>query len=308
MSRLPAHRAAALSRAYPRVQLSDYRHVLTCALCYGSAVVLARFAFEDGSNAATVVSVRCTFAALAIGIALGVGGETRHTSGRERALLLGLGVIFALGVFSFYKAIEILRVPLALLVFYVNPLVIGALGALVGFERLSGRTLLFALVSLVGLALATGASPEVVDATGVGFAILAAALTASILVVSTHRLSHVNAKSRTFWMMISTSAAMTAGTLAGDALAWPRSALGAGAVAGVCVLYAIGLVAMFTSAVRIGPLRTGLVMNLEPIVAIGGSWLLLGQGLTPVQLAGGALVIAGVIGAQTSRRTAPAAN
>jgi drug/metabolite transporter (DMT)-like permease len=167
--------------------------------------------------------------------------------------------------------------------------------------------LLFALVSLAGLALATGASPEAVDATGIGYALLAAALTSGNLVVSTHRLSHVNAKSRTFWMMISTSAVLAAGTLAGDALMWPRTAPGLWAVTAVCVLYAIGLVAMFTSATRIGPLRTGLAMNLEPIVAIGGSWLLLGQGLAPAQLAGGALVIAGVIGAQMSKRPAPAA-
>lgn len=288
------------------MHLSDYRHVLVCALCYGSAVVLARFAFEDGSNAATVLSVRCAFAALAIGIALRVGGEQRRTTGRERALLLALGVIFALGVFSFYKSIEILRVPLAILVFYVNPLIIGVFGAMAGFERMSGRILLFALVSLVGLALATGASPDAVDAGGIAFAILAAALTAAVLVVSTHRLSHVSAKSRTFWMMITTSAAVTAATLAGDALMWPRSASGLWAVAGVSVLYAIGLVALFTSATRIGPLRTGLAMNIEPVVAIGGSWLLLGQGLTPVQLFGGALVIAGVIGAQMSRRRMPA--
>ncbi len=287
------------------MHLSDYRHVLLCALCYGSAVVLARFAFEDGSNAATVVSVRCAFAALAIGVALGIDGTGRRTTGRERALLLGLGIVFALGVFSFYKAIEILRVPLAILVFYVNPLLIGAFGAMAGFERMSGRILLFALVSLVGLALATGASPDAVDAAGIGYAILAAALTAAVLVVSTHRLSHVSAKSRTFWMMLTTSATITAATLASDALLWPRSAPGLWAMAGVCVFYAIGLVALFTSAVRIGPLRTGLVMNIEPVVAIGGSWLLLGQGLTPLQLAGGVLVIAGVIGAQMSRRVAP---
>ena len=289
------------------MRFSDYRHVLTCALVYGLAVVLARFAFEDGSNAATVVSVRCAFAALAIGIALRLSGEQRRTTGRERSLLLVLGLVFALGVFSFYKAIEILRVPLAILTFYVNPLIIGALGALVGFERLSGRILLFALVSLAGLALATGASPEAVDVAGIAYALLAAALTAGILVVSTHRLSHVNAKSRTFWMMTGTSAALAAGTLGGDALMWPRSALGIGAIAGVCILYAIGLVALFTSATRIGPLRTGLAMNLEPIVAIGGSWLLLGQGFTPVQLAGGALVITGVLGAQMSKRPAPPA-
>jgi len=41
--------------------------------------------------------------------------------------------------------------------------------------------------------------------------------------------------------------------------------------------------------------------------AIGGSWLLLGQGLAPAQLAGGTLVIAGIIAAQMSKRPAPAA-
>ena len=290
------------------MHFSDYRPVLISALAYGLGAVLARYAFEDGSNAATVVSLRCGFAALAIGIWLGLGPKSPRTTGRERALLLGLGLLFALNVFSFYRAIEILRVPLAILVFYVNPLIIGVLGALVGFERLSGGTLLFALVSLVGLALATGASPEAVDATGIGYALFAAALSACVLVVSTHRLSHVNAKSRTFWIMISTAPALAAGTTMGDALMWPQSTLGLGAVAGVCVLYAIGLVALFTSATRIGPLRTGLAMNLEPVVGIAGSWLLLGQGLAPVQLAGGALVIAGIIGAQMSKRPAPAAD
>ena len=53
---------------------------------------------------------------------------------------------------------------------------------------------------------------------------------------------------------------------------------------------------------RIGPLRTGLAMNVAPLVAISGSWLILGRGLTPAQLAGGVLVIAGVIGAQSAAR------
>jgi drug/metabolite transporter (DMT)-like permease len=252
-----------------------------------------------------VVTVRCAFAALAIGIALGLRRQGPRTTGRERSLLLGLGIVFAAGVFSFYKAIEILRVPLAILTFYVYPLIIGVLGTLAGLERFSGRTLLFALVSLAGLALATGASPEFVDPAGIAIALAAASLTAIVLVASTRMLSHVDAQRRTFWLMISTTAAMAAATLAGDALMWPRSAGGLVAFAAVCVLYAVGLVAMFTSVTRIGPLRTGLAMNLEPLVAIGGSWLVLGQGLTPVQLAGGILVIAGVVGAQTAKR-APA--
>ena len=283
------------------MRYSDYRYVLVCALVYGLAVVFARYAFEDGSNAATVVSVRCAFAALAIGFSLRLGRARARTTAGERGLLLGLGLVFALGVFSFYKAIEILRVPLAILAFYINPLVTGALGAAVGFERLTGRTLAFALFSLLGLGLATGASPEAVNAQGIAFALLAAVLTSGVLVVSTHRLSHLGAQTRTFWMMTSTACAVLAGTLAGDAFQWPHTTLGVAAVAAICVLYAVGLVALFTSATRIGPLRTGLVMNLEPIVAIGGSWLLLGQGLTLIQLLGGAMVLLGVLGAQMTK-------
>ena len=258
-------------------------------------------AFEDGSNALTVVTVRCLFAALAIGVALRVVG-TAPTPPRERALLLGLGLLFALNVFSFYKSIELLRVPLAILLFYVYPLLSGIFSALAGLERFNRRTLVFGLVSFAGLALATGASPEALDLTGVGYALLAAVLIAAILVASTRLVAHVDAKGRTFWMMASTSMVLLCVALAGEAVAWPRSATGWWAVVAVCGLYAIGLVALFTSATRIGPLRTSLIMNVEPVVAISASWLILGQGLAPAQLLGGALVIAGVIGAQMGKR------
>ena len=258
-------------------------------------------AFEDGSNALSVVTVRCLFAALAIGVALRVGG-TAPTPPRERALLLGLGLLFALNVFSFYKSIELLRVPLAILLFYVYPLLSGIFSALAGLERFNRRTLVFGLVSFAGLALATGASPEALDLTGVGYALLAAVLIAAILVASTRLVAHVDAKGRTFWMMASTSMVLLCVAVAGEAVAWPRSATGWWAVVAVCGLYAIGLVALFTSATRIGPLRTSLIMNVEPVVAISASWLILGQGLAPAQLLGGALVIAGVIGAPRGQR------
>ncbi|MSP96943.1 MAG: hypothetical protein EXR29_06885, partial [Betaproteobacteria bacterium] len=73
-------------------------------MCYGVGVVLARLAFEDGSNAITVVTVRCVFAALAIGIALRAAA-TAATPPRERVQLLALGLLFALNVFTFYKSI-----------------------------------------------------------------------------------------------------------------------------------------------------------------------------------------------------------
>ena len=205
-------------------------------------------------------------------------------------------------MFTFYKAIELLRVPLAILLFYVYPLLSGVFSALAGLERFNRRTLLFGLVSFAGLAFATGASPDTVSLAGVAYALIAAVLIAAILVVSTRYLSHIEAKGRTFWMMASTSAVLACAMFGGDAVELPRSTTGWWAIATVCILYSVGLVALFTSASRIGPLRTSLIMNVEPIIAIGASWLILGQGLVPAQMFGAALVIAGVAGAQMGKR------
>ena len=282
----------------------DYAPVLTCAVTYAIAVVCARFAFEDGSNASTVVTLRCAFAMLAIGVAVRFSPAPDRATAGDRRLILMLGVLFAANVYAFYKAIELLRVPLAILIFYVYPLLTGVISALVGLERLNAPMVLFSLLSLAGLALATGASPEALDPAGLLLALFAGAVVALSLVVTTRYVAHVDALRRTFWMMVSTSAVLLAGLLGAGSFAWPKSAVGSLAIVGVCAFYAVGLVGLFTSATRIGPIRTAVMMNLEPVLAIALSTLVLKQGLSGLQYAGGALVIAGVIGAQLARRPA----
>ncbi len=286
----------------------DYAPVLTCATAYATSVVCARAAFEGGSNASTVVTLRCLFAVLAIGVAVKLGGVPDRSTARDRRLMLALGLLFAANVYSFYKAVELLRVPLAILIFYVYPLMTGMLSALAGMERLNAPMLVFGLVSLAGLALATGASPETLDPLGVVLALFAGASIALALVVTTRLVPHVDPRRRTFWMMVSTSAALLAALAAGGSFQMPTTMMGRGALAALCIFYPIGLVALFTSATRIGPIRTTVVMNLEPVLAILFSTLLLGQGLSGLQVAGGALVLAGVIGAQLARRPVSPAN
>ena len=289
----------------PPIAWRDYAPVLTCATAYATSVVCARAAFEGGSNASTVVALRCLFAVLAIGVAVKLGGVSDRSTARDRRLMLAFGLLFAANVYSFYKAVELLRVPLAILIFYVYPLMTGMLSALAGMERLNAPMLVFGLVSLAGLALATGASPETLDPLGVVLALFAGASIAVALVVTTRLVPHVDPRRRTFWMMVSTSTALLAALAAGGSFQMPTTMLGNGALVALCVFYPIGLVALFTSATRIGPIRTTVVMNLEPVLAILFSTLLLGQGLSGLQYAGGVLVLAGVIGAQLARRPLP---
>ncbi len=57
------------------------------------------------------------------------------------------------------------------------------------------------------------------------------------------------------------------------------------------ITYVIGLTGMFAAAIAIGPGRTALFMNLEPVAAAVLAALVLDQRLTGVQMLGGAIVI-----------------
>ena len=62
-----------------------------------------------------------------------------------------------------------------------------------------------------------------------------------------------------------------------------------------------GILGLFASTVRIGPFRTALLMNLEPVLAAIGSALLLGEVMTPLQALGGAVMIAALVAFQLRR-------
>ena len=53
-----------------------------------------------------------------------------------------------------------------------------------------------------------------------------------------------------------------------------------------------GIVFIFVSTVRVGPFRTALIMNLEPLIAMVGSGLVLDDTITPLQGLGSAIMLA----------------
>ena len=64
---------------------------------------------------------------------------------------------------------------------------------------------------------------------------------------------------------------------------------------------AIAVLMIFISTARIGPFRTALFMNLEPLLATIGSAIVLNEVITPVQAIGGAVMIAALVAFQLRR-------
>jgi drug/metabolite transporter (DMT)-like permease len=62
-----------------------------------------------------------------------------------------------------------------------------------------------------------------------------------------------------------------------------------------------GILFVFVSTLRVGPFRTALIMNLEPLTATILSALVLGQVITPVQGVGCAVMLASLVAFQLWR-------
>jgi drug/metabolite transporter (DMT)-like permease len=94
---------------------------------------------------------------------------------------------------------------------------------------------------------------------------------------------------------------------------WPLPILAdpkvAAAVAGVGLVGTLLPFALAVGAVRVISAATaGIAATSEPVFAVAFAWLLLGQTLNPAQLAGAALVVAGVVLAQlAAARAGPGA-
>ncbi len=62
-----------------------------------------------------------------------------------------------------------------------------------------------------------------------------------------------------------------------------------------------GILFVFISTVRIGPFRTALIMNLQPLTAVMLSAIALGEVVTPLQAVGSGLMLAALVAFQVWR-------
>jgi drug/metabolite transporter (DMT)-like permease len=61
------------------------------------------------------------------------------------------------------------------------------------------------------------------------------------------------------------------------------------------VLYGTGITVLLAVLPRLGVVGNSPILNIEPVVALVLAWLLLGQTIAPIQIAGGLIVVATVM-------------
>ena len=123
---------------------------------------------------------------------------------RQRWIALGVGVLFAGIVFGLFKAIELVTVPVAILTYFVYPLLTGIIGSLIGIDQVGWRGRC-GLVAFAGLALIVGAQPGTVALAGVAFALGAGCLRTAVLLITRAALADADSRLLTWYSLVSST-------------------------------------------------------------------------------------------------------
>ncbi len=274
---------------------------VTGAAAFACSDVLGKLVFVDGGDVLTMVTFRGVVGLVFLAAWLRVGEPPVRFKPAERWIALGIGILFAVIVFGLFKAIDLMDVPTAILAYFVYPLITGILAAATGLERLGWRGAAAAAVAFVGLALMIGARPGEFALVGVLCSFISAVSRAALLLITRAWLARADARLTTWYAMLSSTVLFVVAALAMRNWQPPATAVGWSAMVANSVTTTIAILCVFISTSRIGPFRTALVMNLEPLLAAILSALMLGNVIAPVQALGGAIMVAALVAFQLRR-------
>jgi probable blue pigment (indigoidine) exporter len=274
---------------------------LVAATSFGICDTLVKLVLAAGIDVLTLALLRGVVGVVIVFAYLRLGAPPARPSARERAYALGLGVLFAAIVYGLFGAIDRITVPVAVLTYFIYPLLTAIGGVVFGVERIGWQGMAAAVVAFCGLALTIEAYPQHLSLIGLGFALGAAVCRAAFLLLARRELQQLDPRLTTWYSLLSSTGIFA--VAAAVTLNWPTSH-GAGgwllaSVVGVGT--AIAILTLYMSTIRIGPFRSALIMNLEPLLATVLSVPLLGQLITPVQALGAAIMLAALVAFQSWR-------
>jgi DME family drug/metabolite transporter len=198
----------------------------------------------------------------------------------------------AVNVLTFFAAMDLTTIAIAVLTHYLMPLVVALLAPVVERERVSGA-ILAALIATLGLIPILG--PVMISSKreiiGALLGILSACAFSSSVFISRRLMPRIGVLRALSYHSILSGLmllplcpfAVVAGRSTGDLL-WVLSGIVAlGAVAGVLFMHGLS---------SIGATRAAILTYFEPLVAVIVGWVAWRERLTPMALAGAVLIVA----------------
>jgi DME family drug/metabolite transporter len=295
--------------------------VIAAASLFGMLGPLSRFAYDAGMQPVAFVAWRAAIGviATAVFIAWQVGRRGEHlVHPRELdrqarlTLLVAAFMGFTLNL-SMFIAFDLITVALALLGFYTYPVIVAIVNVALGREVLDRPRVIALGLAIVGMVAVVASQLDPAagirfDAIGFGLAIGAALSQAVFVVISRTGYRTVPAGQSMAVILgvtVVCCLALALATGAGATFAYPLGHPSVVPLLAFTGLFAAAIPSiLFLTGIRlIGGTRAGILMLFEPVVGVALAAWLLGEGLAPIQLAGGLAILAAALILQRSAST-----
>lgn len=301
-----------LPRRLPRTEYArGVAYATVAGVALGTLGPASTIAYGAGMSSPTFAALRATIGALVLaGFLVTTRADRvdlRRLPTRDR-MLLGLTSVaqaaLSLSIFAAYGAMAVAPV---VAVYFCYPLLVSGGSIALGRERMTASRAMALAVALGGLIVVvlggSGGSGRI-SVAGLALAAIAAACQATYLVASRSGFTRVASLQATevilagaavlMWLVAVPSELSSGhpGSWFGSPTAWV-----AAVVAGV-VGAALAKVWMLRGVRRVGGTRAAVLMLAEPVTGVLLAAVLLSQGLTAIQVAGGIAVLGGALLAQ----------
>lgn len=268
--------------------------VVLSAAGFGAMAIFAKLAYRDGVSLETMLFLRFALAGLLLA-AWGARQGMRWPRGRDLLWLAAMGGIGYVGQsWSFFSALQYASAGLVALLLYLYPAIVTVLSALLFGRRIGvGRGWAVA-VALAGTALTVGGDLDS-EVAGIVLGIGAAVIYSLYILAGEWVMPRVGALPAATVVMCAAAAVYGVAAF-GSGLALPATATGWAAVLAIAVFSTLlAILGFFKGMEKLGAADASTLSTLEPLVTIGLAMLVLGEQVSGLQLAGGALILGAVI-------------
>jgi drug/metabolite transporter (DMT)-like permease len=269
---------------------------------FGAMAIFGKLAYDEGATVGTLLAARFALAAVLFwALVLAADGvrELRALARHDIRVGLALGGCgYALQAGCFFAALERIDASLLSLLLYTFPAMVAAAAVALGRDRIDGRRLAALTLASGGLTLVVaGAGAGALDPLGAALGLGAAVVYTTYILVSDGIARRVSPRLLSALVCTSGAASLTAAAaLLGELRPGELTVAGWGWLACLAVVSTVAAVSLFFGGLRrVGPTTASILATVEPIVTVVLAFLVFGETLGVVQIAGGALVLAAVL-------------
>jgi drug/metabolite transporter (DMT)-like permease len=279
---------------------------LASGAAFGAMAIFGKLSYDEGATLGTLLSVRFVLAAtLFWALVLATRAGAPAPSRRDLGVGLALGAFgYAAQAGFYFAALERIDASLLSLLLYTFPAIVAAAAVALGRERIDRRKVAALALSFSGLVLVmAGAGAGALDPLGAALGLAAALVYSSYILVSDGIVGRM--RPLVLSALVCTGAAVTLTTgsaLLGQLHPGQVTLAGWGWLACISVVSTVAAVSLFFAGLRkVGPTTASILATVEPLVTVTLAFLVFGEVLGLMQVAGGAMVLAAVVAINARR-------